>query len=90
MRKANVKNATWIAKVQSMKGESKIECLEIVNQITGRKLDIEGKHGGLKSFNDLADLKASLNWCLNCYPEKMSIIWENTKKASYGTVYLVA
>ena len=88
MRKANIKNASYVVKVKSTKGESKIETLEIINTKTGEDL-LERKQG-LKSFSNLADLKMSLNWCLNCYPKKMSVIWENGSKASFGTVYLVA
>ncbi len=88
MRKANVKNATYIVKVKSNKGENRIDTIEIINTKTGE--DLLPKKAGLASFNDLKDLKESLNWCLNCWPEKMSIEWVNTKTASYGTVYLVA
>lgn len=83
MKKTNYR---YRVDVVSAKGSKRIDTRAILD--LKRNVDLLGEKPGLKYFGDLADLKESLCWCLNCDHQKMKIKWMNTKSMSYGTVLL--
>jgi len=90
MKRKNLHKASYIVRVVSQKGASRIDTLEIQDNINGRKIDVETEKPALSFFLDLPDMLESLNWCLNCWANKTVVSWRSTGKASYGIVYLFA
>ena len=85
MAKANMETATYIVKVQRTEG--RIETLEIYDQKNDRYIDFKTNKPALCSFLNEADMKESLNWCLNCYENKTRVVWN--KNRTVGTIYMV-
>lgn len=90
MKRKNLHKASYIVRVVSQKGVHRIDTLEILDNINGRKMDIEAEKPALSFFLDLPDMLESLNWCLNCRSDKTVVSWRSTGKASFGIVYLFA
>ena len=87
MRKNSKKQAKRIVTVESDKATREIVLISIVKCETNEDYTDKFKENcpGLVSFNDLDDMKESLNWCLNGDSKKYEFRWIfNGKTKSIG------
>lgn len=85
MRKAQQDAPKYLLTVRSERGSKELRAVTITDGAGVPRDDLITARG-LVTFNDLADLKDTANWCLNGDHEKYNFIWTiSTKRASEGT-----
>ena len=90
MRKKSVENAKFFVEVFSPKGSKFCETRSILDLRINSYWDPEQiRERGVKKFNDLQDLKDTLNWNLNGDSARYQFQWgQSGKSGSTGYAYI--
>ena len=90
MRKKSVGNAKFLVEIFSPKSSNFCETRSVLDLRINSYWDPEQiLERGVKNFNDLQDLKATLNWNLNGDPEKYQFQWgQSGRNGTTGYAYV--
>ena len=90
MRKKSAENAKFLVEIFSPKSSKFCETRSILDLRINSYWDPEEiLERGVRSFNDLQDLKDTLNWNLNGDPEKYRFQWgQSGKYGATGYAYI--
>ena len=85
MKKKSIVNAKFLVEIFSPKNYKKCKTRSVLDLRTNVHWTPEQiRERGVRSLNDLQDLKATLNWNLNGDPTKYQFMWGQSGK--YGTI----
>lgn len=89
-KKNNIQGAKLVVTLQSQRGSNRLYTISVFDNRQNKEWDSEKiKERGIVNFNDLEDVKATINWCVNGDSAKYQFVWaHNGSSTSTGYAYI--